>query len=132
MTEAELTSLLFKLADIGITGIKAHYDGQGDSGTIETILYTTTPCETPEDVDENVEWDSADIKDTDISGIYSLLEDFFYEILNNIEDWWNDDGGYGDISICIPSGKYIIDNHVRYYETSDYQHTGSLIDQTKE
>ena len=35
MTELELTSLLFQLADHGVTGIKVKYDGGGDSGDIE-------------------------------------------------------------------------------------------------
>ena len=43
MTEIELTSLLFRLADIGITGVKVRYDGGGDSGSIEWIGYTAKP-----------------------------------------------------------------------------------------
>jgi hypothetical protein len=35
MTENELTGLLLKLADIGVTGVKVLYDGAGDSGAIE-------------------------------------------------------------------------------------------------
>ena len=62
MTELELTSLLFKLADLGITGIKVHYDGGGDSGAIEQIAYTTEKCDTPQDVDDEI-----DIWDNDIS-----------------------------------------------------------------
>jgi len=30
MTELEMTILLFKLADLGIKGIKVQYDGGGD------------------------------------------------------------------------------------------------------
>ena len=132
MTEIEMTGLLLKLADIGITGIKVHYDGGGDSGAIEDISYTTEPCETPDDVDEKVEigWGSENnLADLDQEA-YAAIEKFAYKILDDIEDWWNNEGGFGDLSICVPSGKYMIDNHVRYYSTEDYQHEGSLIEKS--
>jgi hypothetical protein len=132
MTEIEMTSLLLKLANLGVTGIKVHYDGGGDSGAIEDISYTTEPCETPDDVDEKVEigWGSEhNLADLDQEA-YAAIEKFAYKILDDIEDWWNNEGGFGDLSICVPSGKYMIDNNVRYYETKDYQHEGSLIEKS--
>ena len=59
MTELEMTSLLLKLADLGVTGIKVKYDGGGDSGAIEWIGYTTEKCDTPEDVNDNIDdWEN--------------------------------------------------------------------------
>jgi hypothetical protein len=132
MTELEMTSLLLKLADLGVTGIKVKYDGGGDSGAIEWIGYTTEKCDTPEDVHDNIDdWENdSNLAQLD-SSAYALIEDFAQEkILNDIEDWWNNEGGFGDLSICVPSGKYMIDNNVRYYETKDYQHEGSLIEKS--
>jgi hypothetical protein len=132
MTEIEMTSLLIKLANLGVTGIKVHYDGGGDSGAIEDISYTTESCETPDDVDEKVEigWGSKNnLADLDQEA-YKAIEEFAYKVLDDIEDWWNNEGGFGDLSICVPSGKYMIDNNVRYYETKDYQHEGSLIEKS--
>jgi hypothetical protein len=132
MTEIEMTGLLLKLADLGVTGIKVKYDGGGDSGAIEWIGYTTEKCDTPEDVNDNVEdWDNDTNLVTLDSSAYAFIEDFAQEkLLNDIEDWWNNEGGFGDLSICVPSGKYMIDNNVRYYETKDYQHEGSLIEKS--
>jgi hypothetical protein len=132
MTEIEMTSLLLKLADLGVTGIKVKYDGGGDSGAIEWIGYTTEKCDTPEDVhDHIIDWENDSNLATLDSSAYALIEDFAQEkILNDIEDWWNNEGGFGDLSICVPSGKYMIDNNVRYYETKDYQHEGSLIEKS--
>jgi hypothetical protein len=134
MTEVELTSLLFKLADLGITGVKVKYDGGGDSGAIEWIGYTNKPCETPEDVNDIV---------NDLDNEYTLTnldEDLYYQIesfaenklLDDIEDWWNNEGGYGDLCICVPSGKYIINNHIRVTQTEDYFHDGDLFSKTEE
>ena len=133
MTEIEMTGLLFKLADMSITGIKVHYDGGGDSGVIENIAYTKEPCETPDDVEEHTESWQPDLNLADVldNETYKTVEDFIYEkILEDIEDWYNNEGGFGDVSIHIPSGKYIVDNHVRYYNTEDYQHEGNLMDKT--
>jgi hypothetical protein len=134
MTENEMTGLLLKLADMGITGIKVHYDGGGDSGAIESIGYTKVKCDTPEDVYDEVDtWEH----DTNLANLdssaYTIIEDFAQEqILNDIEDWWNNEGGYGDLSICVPSGKYIIDNHIRITETEDYNYKGSLLNKTED
>ena len=133
MTELELTSLLFQLADLGITGVKVKYDGAGDSGAIEWIGYTTKPCETPEDVNDNVnDWENDWLLANISADAHNKIESFAYDILNDIEDWWNNEGGFGDLCICIPSGKYIINNHVRITETEDYFHDGSLLDEVKE
>lgn len=131
MTELELTSLLFKLADLGITGVKVHYDGGGDSGAIEAIGYTAIPCATPEDVDDVVDvydynYTLSNLDDKMSKEIEEFAEN---KLLNDVEDWWNNEGGYGDLCICVPSGKYIINNHVRVTDTEDYFHDGSLLEQ---
>jgi hypothetical protein len=134
MTELELTSLLFKLADLGITGVKVKYDGGGDSGAIEWIGYTTEKCDTPEDVNDNInDWENdSNLAQLD-SEAFSLIENFVDEtILNDIEDWWNNEGGFGNLCICVPSGKYIINNHVRVTQTEDYFHDGDLLSKVDE
>jgi hypothetical protein len=134
MTENEMTGLLFKLADLGVTGIKVKYDGGGDSGSIVWIGYTTEKCNTPEDVNDNIDdWENdSNLAQLD-SEAYSLIENFAEEtILNDIEDWWNNEGGFGDLCICVPSGKYIINNHVRITETEDFFHDGDLLSKTEE
>jgi hypothetical protein len=134
MKEIDLTSLLFRLADIGITGIKVRYDGGGDSGAIEWIGFTKQECETPEDVNDNIDdWtDDANLSKVVESDDYNIIQDFAYKILDEIEDWWNNEGGFGSFCFLVPSGKYIINNSVRIIETEDYFHDGSLIDKTKD
>ena len=134
MTELELTSLLFKLADLGITGIKVHYDGGGDSGAIEWIGYTREKCDSPEDINNYIDnWDNdSNLAELD-SSVYSLIEDFAHsKLLDDIEDWWNNEGGFGDLCICVPSGKYIINNSVRITETEDFFHNGSLLEKAED
>ena len=50
MTENDMTGLLLKLADLGVTGIKIFYSGGGDSGALDDIVYTTKEIEDIEDI----------------------------------------------------------------------------------
>ena len=134
MNENEMTGLLFKLADLGITGIKVTYDGGGDSGAIERIGYTKVKCDTPEDIDDEVDvWDNdTNLAELD-SSAYTLIEDFAEsKLLNDIEDWWNNEGGFGNLCICVPSGKYIINNSIRIEVTEDYKHEGELLEKAED
>lgn len=132
MTENDLTSLLLQLADRGVTGIKIFYSGGGDSGALDNIVYTTKEIVDIQDIDylENYGDGVLNLKDLD-SALSSDLEKFAEEkILNNIEDWWNNDGGYGVMIIAIPSGKYNINNTIYFTESHDYIHDGNLINKS--
>jgi len=127
MTEEQLMEVLIQLADQGVTGIKVHYDGGGDSGAIEAIVYTDKENAEFSDIDLVISWDEdKDLKKLN-SSAYANIQNFAHEtILDNIEDWWNNEGGYGDILIKVPSGEYIINNNIRIMETEEYSHEGNL------
>ena len=138
MNELEMTGLLLKLADIGITGIKVHYAGSGDSGAIENIVYTTEELDEDE-VDAFNELDTLNIwsNENNLSVLNSELNDLvknfvLEKLLDDIEDWWNNDGGEGEVLILVPSGKYQINNRIYITHTKDFQHDGSLLDKTLE
>lgn len=132
MTENEMTGLLLKLADLGVTGIKIIYSGGGDSGAIDDIIYTTQEVTFLEDL-ESLDQYSEDILNLrDLStSFYSDIENFATsKLLDNIEDWWNNEGGYGTVLIAIPSGNYKINNNIYFTETETYNHGGNLINQS--
>ena len=138
MNELEMTGLLLKLADIGITGIKVHYAGSGDSGAIESLVYTTEELDMDE-VDAFMEIDTLNIwsNENNLSVLNSELNDLvknfvLEKLLDDIEDWWNNDGGEGEVLILVPSGKYQINNRIYITHTKDFQHDGSLLDKTLE
>ena len=127
-----MTGLLLQLADLGVTGIKIIYSGGGDSGAIDDIIYTTQEVTFLEDL-ESLDQYSEDILNLrDLStSFYSDIEDFATEkLLDNIEDWWNNEGGYGTVLIAIPSGNYKINNNIYFTETETYNHNGNLINQS--
>jgi hypothetical protein len=137
MNETMMTSLLIQLADLGVTGIQIYYEGSGDSGCIDQVLYTTDKLpENLEDAFDKIRclnsWDeeSKYLRNLD-SGLSSDIESFAEEkILDSIEDWWNNEGGYGTMCILVPSGKYDVMNNVRITEIETFEHVGNLIDQT--
>ena len=137
MNETIMTSLLIQLADLGVTGIQIYYEGSGDSGCIDQVLYTTDKL--PEDIQDAFDkirclntWDEESKYLRDLhSGLSSDIESFAEEkILDSIEDWWNNEGGYGTMCILVPSGKYDVMNNVRITEIETFEHVGNLIDQT--
>jgi hypothetical protein len=139
MTELEMTGLLLKLADLGVTGIKVHYAGSGDSGAIENVVYTAEKLSniTDEAFDEIYDldvWgnDRNDLNDLSTE-LCSEVDSFVIDkLLNDIEDWWNNDGGEGTVCIIVPSGKYKINNQIYITTSEEFIHSGELIDKTLE
>jgi hypothetical protein len=133
MTEEQLMEVLIQLADQGVTGIKVHYDGSGDSGAIENIVYTDIENANFSDIDLVSAWNEDMNLATINSTAYSNIENFAHEvILDQIEDWWNNEGGYGDLLIKVPSGEYIVNNNVRIMNVEEYNHHGNLFKKTEE
>ena len=137
MNETMMTSLLIQLADLGVTGIKIKYEGGGDSGAIEDVLYTVDKLsENEEDAIDAVKslepWDPAIRYLENLhSGLCSDIQNFAEEkILNDLEDWWNNEGGYGTMCILVPSGKYQLENNIRITEVETFEHVGSLINKS--
>jgi hypothetical protein len=137
MKEMDMIGTLVRLADLGVTGIKVTYEGSGDSGAIENVVYTAEKLrENEEDAFEDL--NDLDVWGTDIlnlstldSGLESDIAHFVEEqLLNDIEDWWNNDGGYGNVCILVPSGKYKIVNDIRVTEVETFYHEGTLIEKT--
>ena len=134
MTENEMTGLLLQLADLGVTGIKIFYSGGGDSGDIDDIVYTTTKEATFNNIMNLTSYGenllNLQTLDDELS---DKIKDFANEkILNDLEDWWNNDGGYGTMLIKIPSGKYEINNMIYTTDTEEFEHNGDLISKTLE
>ena len=134
MTENEMTCLLLKLADLGVTGIKIFYSGSGDSGDIDDVVYTRTKEASFDDINTLSSYGESSLylKELDYD-LKDEISDFASsKILDEIEDWWNNDGGYGTMLIKIPSGKYEINNNIYVTDTEEFEHNGDLISKTLE
>jgi hypothetical protein len=132
MDELKMQTLLVGLTDLGITALNVYYEGGGDSGAIQTIVYSQTPNMTWEDIMGMDVWEKNQLEKLSTS-IYSVLKDFAQEkILDSIEDWWNNEGGHGYLCIKVPSGEYKIFNSINITHTEDYEHEGDLLNKSLE
>jgi hypothetical protein len=131
MTEQELMQTLIQLADLGVTGIRINYEGGGDSGCIEDIMYTDKEGVSLEEV-QNLPWDSKDLRK--LSSEFSTnIENFTIDtILDDIEDWWNNEGGSGTLAILVPSGEYNVENNIRRIDYDEFFHEGNLFRKTED
>ena len=130
---------LMELGLEGITALHIYYEGSGDSGGIEYIEYTnasTKDCVEGHDYELLDGWNGGyhtDHYPLEIfkpgSRIYELVEDIAVDkVLNNQEDWWNNEGGYGSMYIDVPSGKFLVENNVRFTSVNTYNDEGNILD----
>lgn len=109
-----LVAAMMQLQDLGVCTIQVNYSGSGDSGGIDDISFLNKEGN---DVSVNSE-----IKD--------FIDELVYnKLLNSIEDWYNNDGGFGMIIIDVPSCEYTIENNIRITDYEVYNHEGSLKDE---
>jgi hypothetical protein len=113
----ELTKAFIHLKDKGVKYVKVEYSGGGDSGDIDAIYY-------------NLENPDEDLNTRHTLGInmevHELIKNYSYYLTQDIEDWYNNDGGYGIIVIDVESANYTIENNVRYTDVETYDHEGDV------
>jgi len=126
MAENNIESILIGLVNAGIKKVRVYYEGSGDSGCIDSISITTDPNITFEDLED---WQVGDDLQKFDSSLYSLVAEFVEEkLLNDIEDWWNDEGGEGTVQIDVEKGTYVIHNSIRVTNYKEYTHEGKLFE----
>lgn len=102
-----LKQLLPTLSDRGVDRVEITYDGSGDSGNVQDVLYY--------DLDEEFSGEGA-----------KLLEEFtpiFIRLGEQLLEQWhpgygNEEGGYGTITVRIPTAEVLIEHNDRYVEVS--------------
>lgn len=131
MRTTEKTSVegaLFALKDQGIKYVGCRYSGGGDSGAIDEIIFANNLGD-DWDLDSGYipyEEGGVEPKMENIEGIKETLMDLFHEVTNNIEDWWNNEGGYGSVILDTNDGEFKISNNCFYQEEKNYQHCGKI------
>jgi len=127
MAKVDLESMMIGLVNCGVKKVCVYYDGAGDSGSIESIRIST---DLDTKFDDLKGWDSSatDLNDYN-SDLYSMVYDFCSEqLLDDVEDWWNNDGGWGNVLIDVEEGTYKIENNIRITDYELYIHEGKMFE----
>lgn len=87
MASLKTMTLFAALKDAGVTSVNIRYDGGGDSGQVSDVEFDGTNLDHPAILDRF----SDELEDL---GTHILEQHYNY-------DWYNNDGGYGDIEIDL-------------------------------
>lgn len=119
MVKDKLTSdgVLMLLHDMGIRFVQCNYSGGGDSGAIDEWGFYD---ETQRNL---IDWESASFTDEsateemdttseEMKNAWKKVEGIIYNVLNTkVNDWWNNDGGYGSFLMDVTTCEYIVANN---------------------
>jgi hypothetical protein len=121
---------LQKINELGYKYVRFNYNGAGDSGdTDRPDFYKTkeeADCERVEGCDWNKNFYELTKRFQECENFVEPIRHKVDAVLVQIEDWWNNDGGFGHIIINTETGEYVIDNNVNYTESENYTHEGKL------
>jgi hypothetical protein len=104
MASLRTMTLFAALKDAGVTNVEIRYDGGGDSGQVEDVEYEGT----------NLDHTSLSDKfEGDLQDLATHILEQHYDY-----DWYNNDGGYGNIRIDLEGDtpEISIDGYVRSIE----------------
>lgn len=128
--EYDFATVMTLLRDHGIMYVGCYYSGGGDSGDIDSVCHYGIEFKERFDSDD-IDLDYGDEGDMEFEhpekdGINDWLQTLFYRHLNTVEDWWNNDGGYGSFIMCTETGEFKNTNNTYRQETDTYNHTGKF------
>jgi hypothetical protein len=91
------------LTETKVEQVAVSFDGAGDSGSVDQVSLTPEPS-----VDGLVHTKES---------VHKAVEDFAYAWLDITGiDWYNNDGGYGDLTIDVTTAKFELTVNSRYTE----------------
>ena len=126
--DSGFTHLFLNIAAQGYHWIKINYSGGGDDGSIDEVELIPKGC--LDIIDNNLVWSNPKYKAAEMSEELSRkVEDFAYsQVLNSLEDWWNNDGGGGAMYISTLDSSYHINHYIVTRTEEESVITGKLGD----
>lgn len=121
-----LRRILPVLREYDVATVYVGFDGCGDSGSIHTVRYD------PDDFDGNaIEVDVVTITSRHEAGgwvsnrevsrqsVDKAVEELTYDYLEETDvDWYNNDGGYGELEIDVEEGSVSLEVNVNYTDSN--------------
>lgn len=121
-------TMLQMIKDGGGKEIRVSFDGSGDSGSVESaeiwdgnknlnMLFSVDYLETSSSWSKDTGW----VKTESVKRmpVKEALESLCYELLENTGiDWYNNDGGYGELCITLDPVEIKLEVNTRYTEVN--------------
>jgi hypothetical protein len=129
-TKQHVQNLFAQLKILNVKEFRINFEGAGDDGQIDEIEFYNTNNETFNIPIDTISWVYTDYgqetKETKVT-LHKATEDLGYSMLDEAgHDWYNNDGGYGSISVLIEGqdGKPYVDMeiNIRYTNEDHYEY----------
>ena len=130
-TKQHVANLFAQLKLLNVNSFEIEFDGSGDDGQINEIYFYDANNEVINIPSDTISWVYSEYGDTKPHEqqvtLQKAVEDLGYNMLNESgHDWYNNDGGYGRISILIEGqdGKpYVdMDMNIRISDSEHYEY----------
>ena len=125
--EKNKAALFQVLADTTITRIHVSFDGEGDSGQLNTITAYAgdTKIQMPSQELEVhcAHWGSSTLHTT-VKPLDTAVEDICYDFLSQEHDGWeNNDGAFGEFEIDVATRSVNLEFNARFTDYTLHEHT---------
>jgi len=127
-----LQRILPILRDHQIQNVNVYFSGYGDSGQIDNISYNPQPDIDPGEITvqhfissnhfEDGQWiNTRQLEETSLN---EAIDELTYNYLDETDiDWYNNDGGSGDLVINVTAGTVSLEVNVNHVETTTEYHS---------
>ena len=128
--ELDFVTVMTLLRDHGIMYTGCFYQGGGDSGGTENYMFYGLDFKEKFDAKEiDLGWGEEgdmEFEHPQKKEILEFLDEMYMRQLNNVEDWWNNDGGHGTLMMDTETGKWVNINKTYRTETDTFNHSGQF------
>lgn len=123
-----LRCILPVLREHAVRGVTVLFDGCGDSGSIENISYDAPAAFDGQNLTVQHDITTCHFEDgqwvrttqTAQTSLNQAIDELTYNYLDETGiDWYNNDGGYGELTINVDTGTVALDVNVRYSDSTN-------------
>lgn len=108
--ESGFTNILFNLAAQGVKNIIIRYSGSGDSGQLDEMIAIKR--------DDSTEYELE-------NSLKTRIENYvFSNLIDRLPDWYNNEGGGGELVIEVADASYSCDHYVNIEQDENYEDDG--------
>lgn len=115
--ESSKLVLIKSLSTAGVARLVVKYDGEGDSGQVESIDALDAERKSVDIHGPSFIEIGKDENRREYSNLAGFVESFFWDLLGSYHDGFeNNDGGFGEVIIDVTAGTVTLDHYDRFVD----------------